>query len=211
MAETKNSNSWLISSIKDGLPWSDPIRKGVPKGNRYGMSRKKELSARIFSTNLKVKEVADAFGTSYGLVRDWRTEQYFQDTIRKHRRRLAEKIVDNLMHRADKGGGQLDHADKPDFSRFGDIALYSQELMEDIWAISKRYAVKIHTDKEFERFVINIILLFAMRKNYPLPIEINIRTAIFDLAEVLSQPWDPDKSDIERAKEEFIEQIKELL
>jgi hypothetical protein len=197
MTETHDKHSLLMASINDGLPSSsDPIRKGVPKGDRYGMSRKKELSTRIFSTNLKVKEVADAIETSYGLVRDWRTEPYYLDRIKSHRRKLAEKIV---------------HTNNPDFSRFSDISIYGQELMEDIWALTKRHAVKIHTEKEFERFVVNIIFLFAMRKNCTLPIEINVRTAIFDLAEVLSQPWEADKSTVENAKEEFIKQIKELL
>jgi hypothetical protein len=208
MKATQENNSEIISFFKERLrSWVEPNRKGVPKGEPYGMSYVKALSALLFLTNFKPKDVADTVEASHGVVRVWRTERYFQDTIKRHRRIFAEKIIDYLKPQ----GGRFINANRPDFSRLNDISLYSQELMQDIYDLAKRYATTIGSEEEFDEFIANIVHMFAIRKNHPLPLDYSNRTAIFDLAEILAQPWEADKSTIQEAKERFIGQIKELL
>lgn len=75
----------------------EPSREGTPRGEKIGFPRKKYLASILLGiTNRKLKEVAEACGVSYGLLRKWRTETDFQEGCENHRHDFVIKIVERI-------------------------------------------------------------------------------------------------------------------
>lgn len=78
----------------------EPSRKGTPRGEMVGLSKKKFTAALLTGlTNLPWKEIAGRLGTSQGMLKKWCIEPEYKKTVEKHRKALASMIVTYLKGR----------------------------------------------------------------------------------------------------------------
>lgn len=59
----------------------EPQRKGTPKGDPIGFSRKKYYAALLCITDMSLSDIAALSNVSYNLLRKWRTESDFLKSI----------------------------------------------------------------------------------------------------------------------------------
>ncbi len=75
----------LTKFIHDRLSkYTEPARKGVPKGHPIGMSFVKYKASLYMLYDFPLKDIAKDFAISYGLLRKWRTEPDFKEMHKKH-------------------------------------------------------------------------------------------------------------------------------
>lgn len=79
------SGTILSDEINNELKnYIEPVRLGVKKGDKIGISKIKYMSALILgATCFKQKEVSELLGISYSTLRQWNMEAVFQ-TTKKH-------------------------------------------------------------------------------------------------------------------------------
>lgn len=58
--------------------YEEPTRRGVPKGDPIGMSKKKYFACYLMCLPLKRKQIAEVVGTSYDVMRKWCSEDDFK-------------------------------------------------------------------------------------------------------------------------------------
>lgn len=70
--------------VEKSFNYKEPQRKGTPKGDPIGFSKKKYFVSLIMLTNHKQKDIAKMAQVSFGLLRKWRTEKQFKEMILNH-------------------------------------------------------------------------------------------------------------------------------
>jgi HD-like signal output (HDOD) protein len=70
--------------------YTEPQRKGVPKGDPIGFSLIKYKATLHMLEEKKMKEVADDIGVSYTVLRRWNTETEFGEMIDKHKKEFVD-------------------------------------------------------------------------------------------------------------------------
>lgn len=76
----------------------EPSRKGTPRGEKIGFPWKKQNACIALAvTDLKMKNIAEQLGISYGLLRKWKSEPDFQDEMVKH----GQGFLNEILHRVD--------------------------------------------------------------------------------------------------------------
>jgi hypothetical protein len=137
--------------------YAEPSRKGLPKGEPIGFSRKKYLASLYMLTADKQITVAMELGISYGLVRKWNTERAFTSLIRKHCREFANTFVRHLSERYARQGtapGEAQDRGKPGLpgSRsFSDAGNYGPSLMAEVLKAVVNAAQKAEEEGAFVR------------------------------------------------------------
>ncbi len=115
--------------------YTEPQRKGTPKGQQIGLSRQKYLASLLMLTNIQQKEIADWIGVSFALIRKWNTEQIFKEEVERHSRDFVESLLKFLKANEetiqkkivvdkDHTNGHLENV----FIRMGDISLYGEGI-----------------------------------------------------------------------------------
>jgi len=85
--------------------FEEPIRKGTPKGDPIGPSRKKYHAALLMPLHpkcLNLKAIADMVGTSENVIRVWRTQEGFKKMVSEAHRWIAEVIAETIDRLVDK-------------------------------------------------------------------------------------------------------------
>jgi hypothetical protein len=88
----------MIASLEEFVrrkhqEYQEPQREGTPRGEPVGLSKNKHLAALWCLSGLELKEIARNVGVSYGLLRKWRTEGPFKETIKK----LVDEFVQTVI------------------------------------------------------------------------------------------------------------------
>ncbi len=98
--------------------YKEPARMGTPKGEAVGFSRAKYHCSLLSLKKTKAIEIAADLKISHGLVRNWKTEQRFQETVQNHFEEFDREVVDLVEKSA------------PDFPEkaFADVAEWSAIL-----------------------------------------------------------------------------------
>ena len=206
----------------------EPERQGTAKGDPIGFSSVKYKSTLLYMTNLKGKEIAEAVGVSYGLLRVWRTEGPFLTTIERHIRTFAGMVVKHILDiietTKDTGpGGEVcffvmgTEINDRVAQDFADIFLYSDYLMNEIY---KQARAQMFDDLTvFHTFLSYWGFIFALRKGYSLPltgqavhdspvvVERQSGLIKFDFIEALQRPWTPNKEKAEKTKISFLKTL----
>jgi hypothetical protein len=79
--------------------YSEPIRRGTPRGEVIGFSSKKYAASLLILTSSDLKLLSQKLGISYGLLRKWRTEGLFKKQIEEHEREFAAIFIDHLLEK----------------------------------------------------------------------------------------------------------------
>lgn len=189
----------------------EPMREGTAKGDPIGLSAIKYKSTLLFLTNLKGKEIAEAVGVSYGLLRVWRTEDLYLSAIEKHVSTFSGMVAKHFVDRvagtkAPGSGNELIHQFADDFA---DIVLYSDRVMTEVYR--KVTTRGIYQETVFSTFFNYLWFIFSLRKAEPKP---SVRMArmgynvvkltLFDILEAIQRPWTPDKEKAEQVKVSFL-------
>lgn len=91
--------------------YDEPVRKGTPKGEKIGLSKKKYLaSILVGTTNWKLKKIAKSCDVSYGLLRKWKTEPDFRAEADRHCTEFVKEIVERI-----KTGFEKQHKNLHDY------------------------------------------------------------------------------------------------
>ncbi|MDY6862953.1 MAG: hypothetical protein SVR08_11885 [Spirochaetota bacterium] len=77
----------------------EPQRKGTPKGEPIGFSKKKYMASLLMMTGFNQKIIASDLGVSYGLLRNWNTEKPFKKLVEKHNKEFNEFLMVSLVFR----------------------------------------------------------------------------------------------------------------
>jgi hypothetical protein len=187
----------------------EPVREGTAKGDPIGLSSIKYKSTLLFLTSLKGKEIAEAVGVSYGLLRVWRTEEAYLSAIARHETAfaamVAKHIFESVVGTKAKGlsSNEIIHQFANDFA---DIALYSDRLITEVYKkVTSRSITQVNT---FNTFFNYLCFIFSLRKDAPkppAPVGYNVmKLTLFDILEAIQRPWTPDKEKAEQVKVSFL-------
>jgi len=69
---------WGLYVATKVTEYTEPQRKGTPKGEPIGISKKKLHATLLALTDMRGKKVAAIVGVSHGLYRKWKTEDNFK-------------------------------------------------------------------------------------------------------------------------------------
>lgn len=203
----------------------EPLREGTAKGDPIGLSAIKYKSTLLFLTSLKGKEIAEALGVSYGLLRVWRTEEHYLMPIEWHERAFAGMVAKHIVEIAKETkatgaigkdssfvtGTEINDRLAEDFA---DIVIYSERLMAEIY--KQLTSHRIYENTAYPTFLYSLRFIFALRKGYSFPLTGQaapkpsgvignvVRLTIFEVHEALQRPWTPDKGKAEQAKVAFL-------
>lgn len=117
-----------------------------------GLFSQKYKATLIFLTNKLQEDIAREVGVSYGLIRKWRTEDKFWQTINEHYKEFL--------------GGVALELEKGEIERFSDLGSYNEILIESLNLFTSP-EVYPKTSKQFEEksyFVAKETLLNVMCK-----------------------------------------------
>lgn len=64
--------------------YKEPSRKGTPKGEKVGLSRRKHEASLWLLSNIWIKDCAENLAIPYGVLRVWRTKKDFKDAIQQN-------------------------------------------------------------------------------------------------------------------------------
>lgn len=97
IANSQHSETLMTEFIYDKLDsYIEPERKGTPKGDTIGLSRKKYEASIYNITNLKQKSLARLLDIPYGVLRKWRTEDIYKKEFRKHCVEFARRFCNRI-------------------------------------------------------------------------------------------------------------------
>ncbi len=129
----------------------------TPPANKRegGLSAQKYRATLLFLTNDRQDNIAKKVRVSYGLLRKWRTEDKFWQTINDHYKEFLTKIVIEL--------------EKGKIERFSDLANYNKIVTEylDFFTSVDGYPKTPELFDENLYFVAKKTLLDAMQKYFP--------------------------------------------
>jgi len=120
MTEDSLLKKFILIKLAD---YKEPKKKGVPRGQIIGFSRKKFHAALFMCTADSQKSIAKKVGVSHGLLLKWRTEEGFR---RQSAQLIAEFVKVFLKHHKSSAG------------EFRDASQYSEALIMNIFLIVLR-------------------------------------------------------------------------
>jgi len=119
--------------------YSEPERKGTPKGYSIGMSKEKYIACLFMMTNLLQKDIASKLGISFGVLRVWSTEQVCKDLTEKNCSVFAEIVmkyfeleIDAFYEEGKKRFILGEEPLMPSFAAVGDFNIYGNVLLKKI-------------------------------------------------------------------------------
>ncbi|TET62233.1 hypothetical protein E3J48_04550 [Candidatus Aerophobetes bacterium] len=119
-----NLHRWIQHKLDT---YTEKPRKGVPKGQSYGIPKKKYHAALLNlarSKALDLRAIAQRAGVSYSLLLNWRTEDRFQKLIQRATAEYAQVVGRDMIY------GESVDPDIGAYERFVEEELleYSSEL-----------------------------------------------------------------------------------
>lgn len=110
---------------KQVAEYKQPERKGVPKGERIGLSKKKYEVSLYMVTDLQHRDIKDRTGVSESLIRKWRTEDDFRKQLERNQKQFASYVINAILRFNDVNLGYLaryyDRPGKEDYAAVIDI------------------------------------------------------------------------------------------
>ena len=142
MRQKKTLLMQFIENKVKTLP-SDPIRKGRPKGEAIGFSRKKNASAVLSLMNIPSKQIAELAGTTQASVLIWRGKEDFNNAVVKYTQEFVDELKPYILNRVEEAHhyrptSQELLSSEPTCPEFTDGHLYSNPVRVSIfqWALS---------------------------------------------------------------------------
>jgi hypothetical protein len=122
----------LFTFIKEKIrDYREPTRKGTPKGEPIGFSKKKYALALIGISNAPLKISATLSLVDYQVLRKWNTEKDFQALKRQMALECAEFISKTVMNNIRKCKTPIDWQ-RLVFSQLKDMDLYGEDLFRHL-------------------------------------------------------------------------------
>ncbi|MBN1226345.1 MAG: hypothetical protein JXA79_05090 [Deltaproteobacteria bacterium] len=161
--------------------YDEPQRRGTPRGETVGLSYTKYLASLWMITSEKQKEIAEALGVSYGLLRKWNTEETFKEAVETNRRDFVRYFTGHIEDRCELHAQSMDRVlCKPveeivttksleelsfGYEEYQDGNIYSIELVSEICdALLKK--IKNMEDQEKITFVLECDAVLGALKFY---------------------------------------------
>lgn len=82
--ELINSDAVLSYIKRTNDSYVEPSRQGTPKGDRIGFGKQKYFASLLKLTSSKDKEIAGNVGVSFGVMRNWSSEEEFKKLVETH-------------------------------------------------------------------------------------------------------------------------------
>ncbi len=82
--ELINSDAVLSYIKRTNDSYVEPSRQGTPKGDPIGFGKQKYLASLLKLTSSKDKEIATNVGVSFGVMRNWSSEEEFKKLVENH-------------------------------------------------------------------------------------------------------------------------------
>ncbi len=159
IANSQHPETLMTEFIFEKLDsYIEPERKGTPKGDAIGLSRKKYEASIYNITSLKQKSLARLLDIPYGVLRKWRTEDIYRKELRKNCAEFARRFCNRIELLAQEefrlleAGGHDDgayetHAEKSaQWASDGDV--YGSQLCEIIRDLLEEKLVEIENRKK---------------------------------------------------------------
>jgi hypothetical protein len=143
--------------IEKYLSYEEPQRKGTPKGDPIGFSKKKYLASLLMLTNYKRKDIAKQYlGISYGLLRKWGTEYQFKETILQHCAEFIQSFIGYIFLRINTqhvGMERLMRKTLHEISKI-DLSHYRSQVQEEFDASYNR----LSDSKEYSNLLTSLLI-----------------------------------------------------
>ncbi len=122
--------------------YKEPQRKGTPRGESVGFSKKKYIASLFLITKLDLQSLAESLDISYGLLRKWRTEDAFKKTIEQHaidffisiRTFIIDRLYDAYKHPEKHKNKSM-----PSSNDLGDTNTYGTPIINVMWGYVTNY------------------------------------------------------------------------
>lgn len=79
--------------------YTEPTRKGTPRGETIGFSSQKYLASLYMLTSFDLKLLGQRLAISYGLLRKWRAEPLFKNQIEENAWEFGAIFIDHLLEK----------------------------------------------------------------------------------------------------------------
>ena len=130
------SHGLLMAYINDqAAQHIAPLRKGTPRGEPVGLSHEKYIAACLSLLSLPLAEIAKAARVSYGLLRKWRTEDAFTETIDHHAKAFVEHTLLPFLRTFEREKETMSEEDYWMWSDHDDPSAYSEVVTKTILAM----------------------------------------------------------------------------
>lgn len=123
----KNLNRWIQNKLNT---YDEKPREGIPKGQSYGIPKKKYHAALLhlaLRNTLNLKDIAREAEVSYSVLLNWRMEDKFTELIKKATEEYSQTVVDFIY-----GDDVIPNLEN--YEQFADkeLSSYSLSLFEEI-------------------------------------------------------------------------------
>lgn len=169
----------FISDRLKALP-GDPDRKGKPKGEIIGPSRKKSAAALLFLMNhLPYKEIAEISGAKVTSVAIWHGRDDFKKLIARYADEFLEVLKTHFLAAVKKAHSGIAVTGN-DFPEFADRHTYSSEILKALyeWAME-------HPDINVRQ---DVLPFFGSNKAVIQLLSATIPEQIADCFDILNKP-----------------------
>jgi hypothetical protein len=113
-----------------------PTRRGTPKGDPIGLSKKKYVAttlALLALSDTDVRQQARMLRVSYGVVRKWRSEDLFWQTVEGHAHAfMHDALLPYLRERCPLFKKQFDSGGNPHLPELNDVPRWGEPIQEAI-------------------------------------------------------------------------------
>lgn len=146
--------------------YKEPTRKGTPRGEPIGLTKKKYCTVLLCLMGVPLKEIAKSVKVSYGLLRKWRTEDAFKSELDHIEDEFVGLFYEHIWERARKGLNLFrDHIllksyddvlntppPELNFTEYNDLQRYSPDLLAKILQLLSGIDQKIEQENILARF-----------------------------------------------------------
>jgi hypothetical protein len=145
----------------------EPKRRGVPKGEKIGLSLVKYLASLIRLTAFSGKAISEAMDLSYGVFRLWLIDDAFNRAVDAHIQDFTGLWIDHLKIRVDlRREREKNFLQKPlrqiavdplpsfGYEEYADMKYYSPQLLEKIIRLNDELPLPLKLEH-------NLIILYA--------------------------------------------------
>jgi hypothetical protein len=82
--------------------YEEPERRGTPRGEPIGFTKRKYIAALLCSKDIKQKQIAEITKVSHAMLRKWRTEDKFLEVTDNFMVEFVDHLIRHLEKRAKK-------------------------------------------------------------------------------------------------------------
>jgi hypothetical protein len=118
--------TFVLTRIRN---YTEPQRKGTPKGQKIGFSRKKYAASLYELTSMKRKVTAQTLNVPYLVLLQWRADPEWLALIEQHRQAFVDQFITHVEALETQGRGLTDEQVA---EIYADASLYGAETLRGI-------------------------------------------------------------------------------